>query len=523
MDSSPGEATGIQRADATRGASLLLVLVLTLGIAMRWMDLGTGELWTDEAFTALLTGHSLSEIGHITALDVHPPLYYFVVRLVRVLTGSATEWTLRVPSALASTLALLLLASWFRRRLSGGATLVATALLAFNPLQLFCAQEARMYPSALLGAAVLAHAYEAWRRAPTRGRLAVVILAEVVLLHLHYFTAFLCLGLGLHALRHPPEGATRQDWLLSQCLVGLGFLPWMGYALPTKLSSGYVGNEWRLPITLGESVPNVLGVGGVWLDGQYSFSGTHRLWWLPWSLLGVGLWRVQGERDPAWEEAMWVVLPPLAVCILLQPFTREIHWLARYLLVLTPWFAILVARSLEVLLEVASPVIRRTLLGAVLVLALSGGLGYSTGPRAHFYRRLLPALAQDDPGALLVSFSDGWVLAYYLQEPPGTPGRPWLLLEPGNIFSQEELGWTPERARQRNRLGGPLGADHQRALEMLTPPEAPDTLWVLMDKYTWDHSKVAKDFLAGLGRIRRGSRVKVHEGDDHTLLRYTRP
>ena len=39
------------------------------------------NFWMDEAFTTNLVQHSISEIVVATAADVHPPLYYLLVKV----------------------------------------------------------------------------------------------------------------------------------------------------------------------------------------------------------------------------------------------------------------------------------------------------------------------------------------------------------------------------------------------------------------------------------------------------------
>jgi hypothetical protein len=498
-----------------------MVLVF-LGILLRFLFYGTGDLWTDEAFTALLTRRPVAEILRVTALDVHPPLFYLIVKGLLVVTGGASEWVLRLPSVLASCLTLLLAGKWFQKRLRPAGALVATALLALNPLWLFCAQEARMYAFSGLGAILIAHAYGRWQITRDRRWLVAVGVFEVLMLYNHYFAIFLIMGLNLHVLFKALTGEDllRKEWGISQLLVGLAFTPWLLFALPVKMASGYVGNEWRLPITLLDSIPNTLGAGGIWLDGRYSFSGTHPLWWLPWSFMAMAAGVLGGRLDSDWREGMWVVFPPFFLCALMQPFTREIHWLARYLIVLTPWFYLLMGKATEALVSRVTPLIRTTLLGGAVVLALSGGIGYATGPRANFYRLLVRALPKDDASSLLVSFSDGWVLAYYLHETEQEERRPWLLLEPGNVFSSRELGWNLKRSRVRNDLGGPLGTDYKVALQALEEEQTSRTLWILMDKYTREHSVVARNFMRELAQTHQGSLVRIHSGDDHTLIRF---
>lgn len=45
------------------------------------------SIWADEAYTFAMIEHSFSEIWSITAADVHPPLYYFLLKIFSNIFG----------------------------------------------------------------------------------------------------------------------------------------------------------------------------------------------------------------------------------------------------------------------------------------------------------------------------------------------------------------------------------------------------------------------------------------------------
>src|SRR3989338_11107154 len=61
-------------------AGLLGVIVL-LGVALRSYHLGARGLWFDEAFSWRLIQFPLPELPTRAAADVHPPLYYILLKL----------------------------------------------------------------------------------------------------------------------------------------------------------------------------------------------------------------------------------------------------------------------------------------------------------------------------------------------------------------------------------------------------------------------------------------------------------
>ena len=119
--------------------------------ALRFYHLGVQPLWLDEALTWLYAGtHYQGAAGQ----DVHPPLYYSLVRAwmygvpglgIPPIASQDNEFFLRVPSAVLGVLTVPLVYAFGRT--IGGARLAAVAALFFAiaPFQIRYAQEARMY------------------------------------------------------------------------------------------------------------------------------------------------------------------------------------------------------------------------------------------------------------------------------------------------------------------------------------------------------------------------------------------
>lgn len=132
----------------------VLLLLLLLALLLRGLNLGGKSLWLDEAFSAFQgqrTGQPLFSYYDPN----HPPLYYMLLRLWIPIFGSS-EVALRLPSVLIASLNVGL-GAWLARRLfAPPLALGATALLALAPLDVWYAQEARMYPLIILGALLMA-------------------------------------------------------------------------------------------------------------------------------------------------------------------------------------------------------------------------------------------------------------------------------------------------------------------------------------------------------------------------------
>jgi uncharacterized membrane protein len=131
--------------------------LIVVGVLLRLVFLGADSFWLDEAYSVSnVLPHSVAEIWHTSVDPNHPSLYFVILRLALRL-GGVSETIARLPSAAAS-LANLALVYVLARRLgmSTRAGAAAVVLMAFAPVDVWYAQEARMY--AMVTTAALAFA-----------------------------------------------------------------------------------------------------------------------------------------------------------------------------------------------------------------------------------------------------------------------------------------------------------------------------------------------------------------------------
>lgn len=239
-------------------AAVALTSLIVVGLAVRFYRLGAQSLWLDELWTAAATdpGEPLGEwLGEWILPDVHPPLYYLLIRLWRPFAG-ADEWALRFPSAVFSALivgAVPLVHLWtpvVRRPLS------LTALLATSTGAIVYAQEARSYTLLILLAALVTCLGVGIARRMGEGKpvgraLAALAVAVLALEYIHYFGVLVAAGvfaaLMLSALKQRDQKAARVVLMAGIAALAL-FLPWMAIHLPhlrDKLGGAFwITNDW---------------------------------------------------------------------------------------------------------------------------------------------------------------------------------------------------------------------------------------------------------------------------------------
>jgi 4-amino-4-deoxy-L-arabinose transferase-like glycosyltransferase len=202
--------------------------ILLLGLVLRCIALTSRGIAYDDAFSIFLARQSFPNIISGTAADTMPPLYYFLLHVWIDLGGDGLGWLrgLSVGLNLAS-----LVVFWRLVARLGGETagLWAALLGAISPLQIYHAQDLRMY--ALLVLAQLAYCLffvRIWQK-PGRsrwGNWAGLVLSGAAAMYTHNLAVFVLVLPDLILL-------LRRAWrplvhlLLAQAAIGLLALPWL--------------------------------------------------------------------------------------------------------------------------------------------------------------------------------------------------------------------------------------------------------------------------------------------------------
>ena len=115
---------------------ILAVLICILGFGE--------EIWLDESFSIHMMGHTLGEIINFTASDVHPPLYYFILKLFVQIAGNHMM-VLRIASII-PFLAMILIVSLFTSKvINPKAGILSMVIMCAAPSILMYSTEIRMY------------------------------------------------------------------------------------------------------------------------------------------------------------------------------------------------------------------------------------------------------------------------------------------------------------------------------------------------------------------------------------------
>jgi 4-amino-4-deoxy-L-arabinose transferase-like glycosyltransferase len=221
-----------------RWVALVVLAVLFVAGATRLVELTKEPFWIDEILSIDLSAGKPQQILRANAHDTHPPLYYLGLAGWRQLLGDG-EATIRGFSVAWSMIALI--ATLLLGRALGASPhtgVLAGTLLALSALDVYYAQEARMY--AQLAALITLAALFLWRfmtvPATATSRLAgagwagAFFLTAIAAVHTHYLAAIVLTSQGLFAvaaLTCRRQWARLAGFTAGALVSALAFLPWI--------------------------------------------------------------------------------------------------------------------------------------------------------------------------------------------------------------------------------------------------------------------------------------------------------
>ncbi len=359
-----------ERVTTTRKSSLAIghwpLVIVLLAFALRLYRLDFQSLWWDEGHSVDMASAALAAIPTLPGMDVHPPLYFWLLHLWMAVAGRS-EFALRFLSVCfgVATVALL----YRMGRAMGGAGLgrLAAGIGALAPFWLAYSQEVRMYTMVTFLGGL--SGYFLWaglrgRRHEWRGRdwtWPLYVLSTAAALYTHYFAGFVLIFENVAwlwwAIRPPAAGPARRRlarWLATQAGV-LALLapqlytatrqvtayknvnlvpPTLGFFVQRCWQAFTVGlafpPAWALAAAAGIAVVIVVGLG-------LRFAG-------PFGSLRAGRGDSRVDGGTVAFLAAWFALPLAVYFVVLQ---RRPSFEPRYVMLVTPPLYLLLACALH--------------------------------------------------------------------------------------------------------------------------------------------------------------------------------
>lgn len=249
---------------------LLLTLILFVAAFLRFYHIGHSSLWSDEGNTWALLSRSFAQIARDAAADIHPPGYYWLLKLWSMIFGTSAV-AMRSFSAMLGVLLVYMLYQIARQYQPqcqktdvAWLALLAAWLMAINPFHIYYSQEARMYMLLAVAAAGLVWSLLVYQQAAVNSLLAWrawagYIVTGAVGLWTHYTFPIVLVAVGLGYTLASMSGAAqtrvaifRLTWGVSgiarlkahrflyfigaNLLVLLLYLPWLSTAVTRILA-----------------------------------------------------------------------------------------------------------------------------------------------------------------------------------------------------------------------------------------------------------------------------------------------
>lgn len=328
---------------------LWLVMVMTAVFALLSFVIGLNQsIWFDEAYSVNLAQRSVGEIISLTAVDVHPPLYYLFLKVWGEIFGFS-DVALRCSSVFLMSLAVFLAIGLAKILAGEKVAQIASMLLALSPMLIRYGFELRMYALGVLIGVVATLVL--WKILQTqqgkKRRVLEIVYAGLVAMGvwtLYYIVIIWFAHLLYLIYRSKKQGRKvwRERYWLIYGLAILMFLPWL------SVFWGQLVNGTLAPVTETLNLANLLGI--------VSFNLFYRpIWQLDQilSLLSLALiamlivWRSNKKNmvDESKIFLRFLVISPIILEFLIC-LAKPIY-LERYLVYLVPFMIIYLAMVLK--------------------------------------------------------------------------------------------------------------------------------------------------------------------------------
>lgn len=233
---------------------VMLAMAISLAIGLHQ------SVWFDEAYSIILAKQSTAELLHLTAIDVHPPLYYLLLKGWAAIFGWS-EVALRSFSVSAMGSAILVGALLVKKLFGVRAALITLPFIIFAPFLLRYGFEIRMYALASLIGVAATYVLISALQANDKQRQWRLYLLYALLVAIGVYTLYYMVLLWLAHLawlvwmaKKNKQPILRTPWLVALCSSVVLFLPW----LPTLVSQ--VGSGALAAISQPLTIDNLIGV-----------------------------------------------------------------------------------------------------------------------------------------------------------------------------------------------------------------------------------------------------------------------
>ena len=218
---------------------ILLILFTAVFALVNLARTGLDDLWLDEVFTVRIIGQSIKDMLIMTAKDVHPPLYYFIVRIITDIFGK-NYMVFRAVSFIPFMITCIYLLLYVKKNKEYITGFLFLFFISFTPNAVLYNNQIRMYGFAALFCWLayikLEHIIKSKDGENSRKDYLLFTLLSVVAAYTHYYAlitiGFFFLGLLIYSIC---EKNNIKLTIICAICAALAYTPWLIVLLQTML------------------------------------------------------------------------------------------------------------------------------------------------------------------------------------------------------------------------------------------------------------------------------------------------
>lgn len=404
---------------------ILVFLVFIVCLALRMAFITQKNLWFDEVFSWHLSLDSFYEIIVRTSNDIHPPLFYFTLKIWNFVFGDSVA-AMRLLSALFTSSSVFFLYSISKRYLEPSKAMLVILLYSVSPLNLYYGQEVRMAAMNLflnLGSVYfllkLMDKPHDYHRIFKEKYAIPFVLFTTAAIYTHYFSFFI-LAAELLYIIYTYRRSSKQYIAYLYLLISIGvvYLIWV----PELITHFSRGQSWRSPQTLSLVMHEYVNyIRDLNLGLYYYYSNLEIVKYITYfaaivlviSLAGVLFRKNAGKDSP--KLILLVLFVPLILAGLIS-FKQRIEFY-RYLSILVPYISFFVVYGLT---KWNNKYFTTAIVGLLIAVNIYGvTIHYSFGFKNDDYRSLIQKInIEYKPGDRIYvePHFNGWVINYYKKQ-----------------------------------------------------------------------------------------------------------
>jgi mannosyltransferase len=473
----------------------ILVGGLAIFAAITLTALTNSSIWFDEAFGAYMIRFDFTGIAAYTAADVHPPLYYWLLKLWSMAFGTS-EMALRSMTVLFAATAIVFGFLLAHRLFGRKAAWLSLLFMILSPLFIRYSQEMRMY--GLVAAIGMAATYVLTFAVENKGKKYWVLYGILISLGMwtHIFSAIIWLSHWVwRAAVVRMDGSKKllrrffsREWIWSHILAVGVFLPWLPVLLK-QIFDVQVNGFWIPPVTPG-TVPNFL-TNVVYYQDLGQVNGWFALGFLLIMTSGIVLaakvcGRLSKEQKKSYLLIASVAFAPIAIVFLLSLPPLQSMFIDRYLVVSSLMIAVFMGTTLVL----SRPFMKTkyyyglvVLIVAAMIVGIANvyhlGNYNKTLGTANNTRQIFEAVVKNSNGNEPIIADSPWL--FYEAVFYETPSHPVYFIDANTKYEYGSLNMLKNNDMHKIKDLNQFSRDH-KIVWILARPEAND---VVAPNYHW--------------------------------------